>query len=169
MSKLPFSAAATDAQLSCPRDKITMREEVVGQAHLDVCVKCGGQFFDAGEMFAACGVKADPSYWDRPETGGTVKASPIACARCGSHMLGQDVSYEGVHVEIDRCGSCGGIWLDKGEVQTLMKISEKLQPLIDAERAKAQKDLAAMGDVSFASPGLIARFLGLFKKKGGDA
>jgi Zn-finger nucleic acid-binding protein len=164
MSKIPFKAGATDAVLSCPRDKVVMREKIVGEAHLDVCGKCGGQFFDAGEMFAANGVKADPSYWDRPESGGVVKASDLLCARCGAHMLGQDVRYGGHQVEIDRCGSCGGIWLDKGEVETLMKISDELAPILEAERAQAQKELDAMGDVSFASPGLIARFLGLFKK-----
>jgi Zn-finger nucleic acid-binding protein len=109
-------------------------------------------------------VKADPSYWDRPETGGAVKESALHCARCGSQMLGQDVAYGGEKVEIDRCGSCGGIWLDKGEVDTIMRISDKLAPVLEAERAKAQAELDAMGEVSFASPGLIARFLRLFKK-----
>ena len=81
------------------------------------------------------------------------------------NTLGQDVKYESHHVEIDRCGKCGGIWLDKGESDPIMKIGDKLQPLLDAEKAKAQEELDKMGDVDFGSPGLIARFLGLFKKK----
>jgi Zn-finger nucleic acid-binding protein len=151
--------------LSCPRDKAHMRTTETGQATLDVCGKCGGQYFDSGEMFAAFGIKADPSYWDRPETGGTVKTSTLSCPVCHATMLAQDVRYDGKHVEIDRCGGCGGIWLDKGEVETIMAIGEGVRPVVEAEMAQAKKDLAAMGDVSFASPSLIAKFLGLFKKK----
>jgi Zn-finger nucleic acid-binding protein len=150
----------------CPRDKLVMHEHKQGDATLDVCTKCAGQFFDSGEMFKAFGIKADPSYWDRPETGGVVTQSELMCSDCGVFMLKQDVKYEGEHVEIDRCGTCGGIWLDKGEVETIMKIGDKLQPLLDAERAKAKAELDSMGNVDFGSPGLIARFLGMFKKKG---
>jgi Zn-finger nucleic acid-binding protein len=151
--------------IHCPRDKAMMQKQTHGEAVLDVCVKCGGQYFDSGEMFASFGIKADPSYWDRSETGGTVKPSTLHCPQCEAFMLAQDVKYEDKHVEIDRCGHCGGIWLDKGEVQTVMAIADKLQPLLDAERAKAQEELARMGNVDFAG-GLIARFLKTFQKKG---
>jgi Zn-finger nucleic acid-binding protein len=151
--------------LACPRDKRQMAEMAAGHAVLDVCGKCGGQYFDAGEMFAAFGIKADPSYWDRPETGGAVKEGTLPCPRCHSMMLVQDVKHEDTKVEIDRCGACGGIWLDKGEVEQIMAIGERMKPVLDAEREKAQAELDKMGDVDFSSPGLIARFLGLFQKK----
>ena len=64
----------------------------------------------------------------------------------------------------ETCESCGGIWLDKGEVDTIMSIGAKMKSVVDAEKEKAQADLAAMGEVDF-NPGLIARFLGMFKKK----
>ncbi len=41
---------------SCPHDKTLMRQVTAGEAVLDVCGKCGGQFFDTGEMFAAFGM-----------------------------------------------------------------------------------------------------------------
>jgi Zn-finger nucleic acid-binding protein len=148
----------------CPRDKALLQLSEVGEAHLDVCLKCGGQFFDTGEMFKAFGVKADPSYWDREETGGSVKESTLHCPRCDSHMLGQDISYKETHVEIDRCGHCGGIWLDKGEVDTVMKIGDLLQPLFDEQKAKAAAELEKMGTPDFSPPGLISRFLRMFKK-----
>ena len=151
--------------LECPRDKTTMDQVEVGEAHLDRCGKCGGQFFDSGEMFAAFGVKADPSYWDREEAGGAVKDHSFACPRCRKHMLAQDVKYEKDSVEIDRCGHCGGVWLDKGEVETIMAIGEKIKPILDAQTAKAKEELDKMGDVDFGNAGLIARFLGLFSKK----
>lgn len=153
--------------IACPRDNSVMTEKKVGDAALDLCGKCGGQFFDSGEMFASFGVKADPSYWDRPETGGEVKGNAeIKCPRCAVFMLVQDVKYDGDHVEIDRCGKCGGVFLDKGEIDGLMAIGAKLQPILDAEMAKAKEDLDKhLATVDFATPGLIARFLSLFKGK----
>lgn len=160
-----FGKSDRKKDLQCPRDKSLMKAHEVGEAVLDTCGKCGGQFFDSGELFAALGIKADPSYWDRPETGGVVKTTDIHCPSCETVMLAQEVKYDTEQVEIDRCGKCGGIWLDKGESDTIMKIGEKLHPILEAEKAKAQEELAKMGDVDFSSPGLIARFLGLFKGK----
>jgi uncharacterized protein len=148
---------------SCPEDKILMQQVTAGEAVLDLCSKCGGQFFDTGEMFAAFGIKADPSYWDRPETGGTVKEGKRHCPECETHMLIQDVAYAKERVEIDRCGHCGGIWLDKNEIDKIMSISEKLAPAIEAERKRAQDELDKMGEPDF-TPGLIAKFVKMFKR-----
>ncbi len=149
--------------LSCPRDSVLMKEKKVGDSFLDVCGKCGGQFFDSGEMFGSFGIKADPSYWDRAETGGAVKDGELHCPICHAHMLVQDIRYEDDHVEIDRCGHCGGIWLDQGEVHKIMAVGQKLKPVLDAEKLKAQAELDKIGEVDFSPPGLIARFLGMFK------
>ncbi len=149
----------------CPRDKSALHKHEAGEAQLDVCGKCEGQFFDSGEMFSAFGIKADPSYWDRAETGGTVKNSDIHCPLCSTVMLLQAIKYEDKSVDIDRCGSCGGIWLDKGEVDTIMAISDQMQPLVDAEIAKAKAELDKMGMPDFTAPGLMGRFFSLFKKK----
>jgi Zn-finger nucleic acid-binding protein len=151
--------------LRCPRDKATMEELVEGSTFLDRCPKCGGTFFDQGEMFGALGMHADPSYWDRPECAGGITDAPIHCPRCDGHMLLQTVQHDSDKVEIDRCGHCQGIWLDKGEAERIMAIGAKMGPVIAAERAKAQAELDKMGDVDFRPPSLIARFLALFGKK----
>jgi len=154
----------TNKILECPRDGATMAEHAVGDSVLDTCGKCGGQFFDVGEMYGAFGMKADPALWDRETTAGPVREAHFKCPRCNKMMLTQDIKHEKDSVEIDRCGHCGGIWLDKGEVDTIMSIGAKMAPVIEAEKAKAKAELDAMSDVDF-SPGLVARFLGLFKKK----
>jgi Zn-finger nucleic acid-binding protein len=148
--------------LRCPRDHQVMEEVNKNASFIDICNKCGGMFFDQGEMFGAAGLKADPSYWDRPETGGIMKESPLHCSRCDGHMLAQDVAQNGVHVEIDRCAHCGGIWLDEGEIEKIIEIGEKMRPIVEAERDQARRELEAMGDDPFGSPGLIASFLALF-------
>ncbi len=117
----------TNKILECPRDGATMAENHQGESILDVCGKCGGQFFDTGEMFGAFGMKADPALWDRDETSGAVREGKIKCPRCNKMMLMQDVKHDSDKVEIDRCGHCGGIWLDKGEVDTIMSIGAKMK------------------------------------------
>ena len=154
----------TNKILDCPRDGSTMEEQHHGESVLDVCGKCGGQFFDTCEMFGAFGKHADPSLWDREETASAVRESKVKCPRCNKMMLLQDIKDATNKVEIDRCGHCGGIWLDKGEVDAIMAIGEKMIPVIEAERDKAKAELDAMGDVDF-SPGVIGRFLMMFQKK----
>jgi Zn-finger nucleic acid-binding protein len=163
MSKSPLAhheRAKRDRK--CPHDQHLMVHVSAGEAVLDVCRSCGGQFFDSGEMFAAFGIKADPSFWDRPETGGIVKDGTRHCPECEKFMLTQDVSYGGERVEIDRCGKCGGIWLDKNEITRLMLVSEKLQPTLNTERKQAEDELAKLGQPDF-TPGLIAKFVKMFK------
>jgi Zn-finger nucleic acid-binding protein len=139
--------------LLCPRDRTLTTETVMGDAKVDVCGKCRGIFFDSGEMFAASGIAADPSSWDRPETGGVVKEGTLRCPRC-EHvvMQAQDVTLDDKHVEIDRCGKCGGIWLDDDELDTIVAIGHAMRPILDAARASAQAALAEMGPVDFRPP-----------------
>jgi Zn-finger nucleic acid-binding protein len=125
----------------CPRDKRILRAATIGEASVDVCGKCEGTFFDSEDLIGAAGIAADPSTWDRAETGGGVKPSELACPECETTMDAQDVARDGKKVEIDRCGKCRGIWLDKGELDTLAAIGGALLPMVDAARAKAKKEL----------------------------
>lgn len=128
----------------CPRDKKVLREAVLGSATVEICGACAGTFFDAEDLIAAGGVVADPSTWDRAETGGAVKPSTLACPGCAATMDAQDVTHDGKHVEVDRCGKCRGIWLDKGELDTLLAIGSALESVIESERAKARAELLAL-------------------------
>jgi Zn-finger nucleic acid-binding protein len=122
-------------------------------ATVDVCGACHGTFFASGEMFKASGVSADPSSWDLPETGGVPKPGSLVCPRCAPVVMrAQDVTHEGKHVEVDRCTACGGIWLDKGELDTIVAIGDALRPVLEAARAKAQAELEALGPVDFRKP-----------------
>jgi Zn-finger nucleic acid-binding protein len=157
----------SQSDLRCPRDKTMLHEIKAGDAWIDRCPKCTGAFFDQGELFAALGTTSDPSYWDRPETGGVTRTGGVPCCRCESDMVLQDVAYGGEKVEIDRCGHCGGLWLDGGEADKIMRIGAQMQPVVEEERSKAQADLDRMTEPDFRAGGLLYRFLSLFKKKKG--
>ncbi len=48
-------------------------------------------------------------------------ATSLACPRCEGRLLA--ITYEGV--EIDRCNTCNGIWLDAGELDKLTEKEEE--------------------------------------------
>jgi uncharacterized protein len=50
---------------------------------------------------------------DAHRRGSTV--GKLKCPRCGSQM--NEVAVE--HVKVDRCSGCGGLFLDKGELEIL--------------------------------------------------
>ena len=46
----------------------------------------------------------------------------MKCPKCGSDL--EEVKYQ--DVAIDRCGECGGLWLDQGELELLAKAEAKV-------------------------------------------
>ena len=156
---------------NCPRCKIPTQEIVHQNTFLDRCARCTGVFFDQGEMYSALGATADPGLWDTAETGGTTRAGATPCPRCGAHMVLQDVRYGAEHIEVDRCGSCRGIWLDATEADRIMTVGALLLEKARAEAEKARKELDAVGDADLggkpAAGGLLYRFLSLFRGRTG--
>ena len=44
----------------------------------------------------------------------------MRCPKCGGQL--DEVAFH--HMKIDRCADCGGIWLDKGEMEMLEHIDQ---------------------------------------------
>jgi Zn-finger nucleic acid-binding protein len=86
------------------------------------CRQCGGRWLGldhylnwlkkSGESAASAG-PSDPSP-------GEVGHSPKAklCPQCG-HLLRRRAVGNGITFGLDRCGSCGGFWFDRGEWESL--------------------------------------------------
>lgn len=54
------------------------------------------------------------------------RSATIACPKC--HVTMARVDARGV--EVDRCHKCGGVWLDQGELDALMKSKGGLRQVI---------------------------------------
>jgi Zn-finger nucleic acid-binding protein len=156
--------------LHCPRDDRRLERVRLGDADIHQCQDCRGRFIDHGEMFAALGAHADPSFWDRPECTAAVADSNIVCARCRGPMLlttlqtggGGPYRAHNERVEIDRCTRCQGIWLDPGESEKLVVIGQWMIASIEAERSRAEAELARMSAPDFSAETpltALARFL----------
>jgi uncharacterized protein with PIN domain len=44
----------------------------------------------------------------------------MRCPKCGGQL--EEVEFH--HVKIDRCTDCGGVWLDKGELEMLEHVDQ---------------------------------------------
>jgi Zn-finger nucleic acid-binding protein len=88
---------------------------------IDHCVACRGTWLDAGELeqiAELAGVPAGPltAALRSPEAGAGGKRR---CPRCGRRMRASRVGSS-PGTEIDRCPLGHGLWLDAGELRTLI-------------------------------------------------
>ncbi|MCA9213578.1 MAG: zf-TFIIB domain-containing protein [Planctomycetales bacterium] len=114
--------------MQCPRDGTVLENVVVLRTILDKCHTCDGLWLDAGELERICdkhvtGVEeqlekdfGNPVAERRPMKGF------MRCPKCENARLQRiGYSYSGSKVvEIDRCESCLGLWIDKGELDAIV-------------------------------------------------
>ena len=86
---------------------------------IDVCPKCKGIWLDKGELGKLLKDRKLADYLTKHI--GTKSRSPMVCPRCGMTM---DIE-KADDIEVDVCLTCGGVWLDKGELEALTEKSEE--------------------------------------------
>ena len=85
---------------------------------IDVCPKCQGIWLDKGELQKILKDRKLADYLTKHV--GTKSKSPMVCPRCGMTMDLENAE----DVEVDVCLSCGGVWLDAGELEALKQKTE---------------------------------------------
>jgi Zn-dependent protease with chaperone function/Zn-finger nucleic acid-binding protein len=108
--------------MNCPACQHELQQGINRQGKIiDYCESCQGMWLDRGEIF--CYAK-QPALMATHLSNDLLDASSgeRLCPRCTKTMeVGGFVKKE---LQIDRCRSCGGIWLDSGELQTIKTLSE---------------------------------------------
>ena len=129
--------------LLCPRDGSAANLERhpggLGEFVLDVCPKCGGAWFDHGEVSKLTGDR-EIEKLIIDYAGG---ASEFACPRCGRSMARRPVG----EVTVDVCPNCEGIWMDRGELETAARTLGGVVPeasTLDFGRSLHARDLATL-------------------------
>ncbi len=88
-------------------------------AEVDVCVRCGGLWFEAGELakaIRAYDVDAAPRRTIAESVTGNLVSTPHTCHRCALSLHAYALSEANpIHVEI--CPGCSGVWLPHGELE----------------------------------------------------
>jgi membrane associated rhomboid family serine protease len=113
------SVVESHNQARCPRCPGQLESVSYEGVDLDICMLCHGLWFDKGEL--AKFNKFDADFPLAPGKGITKKRSGVRCPRC--NVLMKVVQYApGANFEVDRCGNCGGVWLDRYEIRKIQEI-----------------------------------------------
>ena len=134
--------------MRCPIDQSLMRQIGEGGVSIDWCELCDGVWLDAGELTRLAHTTADlPTLPDKPTSiPSPQRASRFNCPRCQRSMEQRPYSDENP-ILIDRCPSCQGVWLDRGELQEIYSAIQKHSPTAVpplAESPTNNKDPLAM-------------------------
>jgi Zn-finger nucleic acid-binding protein len=86
---------------------------------IDTCPKCKGVWLDKGELGKLLKDRKLTNYLTKHI--GTKSKSPMVCPKCGMTMDFEKAD----DIEVDVCLSCGGVWLDAGELEDLKSKSEE--------------------------------------------
>ena len=116
--------------MKCPRDAKELDEVIINHCRVDRCDKCGGIWFDQDELSAIKDERDENLSWldfdlwsdvNKLKSGGTF----LDCPRDGSPLY--KIRYGSSEVMADVCLECHGVWLDKDELDKIIKdLEEKI-------------------------------------------
>ena len=128
----------------CPRDSETLDTIRYEGVEIETCRQCGGEFLDGGELKAV--IDARQQRWEPTELEKLKSASirgeamedheaDMPCPACGTLM--KPFNYGGdTGIVLDKCGECGGIWLDADEIENVQKVVESWETTLDDDLKK---------------------------------
>ncbi|MCB9845525.1 MAG: zf-TFIIB domain-containing protein [Phycisphaeraceae bacterium] len=115
----------------CPKCLVAMECLKLGRVSVDRCARCGGLWLDAGELSYLVADRDVPKRSIRAADGGPAKDQRLPNA-LGQMICPRDKSPMDVrsdarqsHVEYEVCPSCGGVFLDPGELTDLNEFTLK--------------------------------------------
>lgn len=98
------------------------------QISYDMCENCGSFWLDAGELDKmAFKVDGSIEYSSKDKIQESAEKSK-KCPRCDDTTLDK-VSFIGSDIALDRCGNCGGFWLDGGDLDLINKELKEIMPV----------------------------------------
>ncbi len=106
--------------MNCPKCKTAIHEMRLEGVDFDFCSSCKGMWFDRDELAFMMELKKDIPYIEKIKE--AAKRTAYDCPRCGQKL--EELKFDSLHnLLFDRCLSCHGIWLDKGELAKAENIS----------------------------------------------
>jgi len=113
--------------VKCPRTNTNLKSIKVGGVEIDISEACGGVFFDNFEL-----KKFDEDH----ELRGSVLVEHLnqftppvidhdqrlKCPKCIDTTMYRRFYSPQKKIEIDECRTCGGVWLDFGELDAIRKL-----------------------------------------------
>ena len=119
--------------MHCPSCHQTLKSNEYEGVEIEICPGCGGEWLDADELGKI--VRRREVRFDESACRGMAETKPIEgvpteafervliCPKCGGKT--QPINYGGDSgIILDRCGGCGGFWLDAEELERVQMIVE---------------------------------------------
>ncbi len=106
--------------MNCPKcsSEALVETPALGNIPLDVCPGCSGIWFDKGELEA---LLKQSQGWDSADFDlVNARAGGLVCPRCKNKMARGGLVNP--LLLVDKCQSCGGVWLDAHELELLRKL-----------------------------------------------
>jgi hypothetical protein len=125
--------------MNCPNCKTPLKLVGYEGIGVETCEACGGEWLDAPELakiLALRKVKFTEKERQEVAEATTIMGVRLAsvdrnlvCPKCGATT--DPVNYGGdTGIIIDRCTSCGGIWLDKDELEKVQQVIEGWEDML---------------------------------------
>ena len=131
----------------CPRclsnsKEVELQKSVLHGIEIDVCNSCGGIWFDKLELSEAISLsKEEVTNFYNKLSNLSVDNKPVErdlvlnCPKCNVEMNKYRYMYTS-SIYIDSCDRCEGIWLDKGELLSILNYLEEASK-VDPEKEAA--------------------------------
>jgi len=119
----------------CPKCEGKLDLVISNDIKVDKCVSCGGIWFDNGELHKLLTNDVNLMI-DGLESSSTKEMNKQVgeCPLCHDYKLERIESKLDANLAIDRCPSCKGIWLERGEL-TELTLKAKKTDLLDIIKA----------------------------------
>jgi Zn-finger nucleic acid-binding protein len=105
--------------MNCPHCPVTLESLALRGVQLDRCRRCEGIWFDRDEL--AKFNRFDSDFPLRPDSASPGVLTSLRCPRCDSFLTVFPYVSDG-SLEVERCISCKGVWLDARQIQTIRKL-----------------------------------------------
>jgi Zn-finger nucleic acid-binding protein len=119
----------------CPADKTEMRQVKIISNYglpivLDQCGRCGGIWFDEAELFRAKqgeAEKIEPVNTDILRSPSIIENPKLICPRDQTVLYQFTDKYFPKDIILERCPTCKGIWLNRGQFAEYQKFRQQIQ------------------------------------------
>lgn len=122
--------------MQCPKCKVKMQTMKKAALAIDECSRCGGIWFDQGELNQMIGATdpdlrwLDIDFW-RDNSSFSVSSGELPCPKCNRYYLTL-LTDKTTNTTASVCGNCQGVWLDFNQLHRIVKTFTEIANRIDS-------------------------------------
>ncbi|MFO0913616.1 MAG: zf-TFIIB domain-containing protein [Pirellulales bacterium] len=106
--------------MKCPHCQIDLSREVVAGVELDRCEVCHGLWLDDLELgTVVCSSVPSEITGRLSVTPDRLRSEAIECPKCAAELRQNNYAYDS-GITVKKCGRCGGVWLESGQLAQLV-------------------------------------------------